>query len=329
METHLNRGLNRNVESHSEKAFITFYNYIDALRIARKVRCWSSAKIFLTELKNRNTNIQRRQITSEEFVKLRTHLMMLWNREAVLHQLKTASDDHISMALQSLFQDLYYVFFHAGHAYLTASGKPSVEDHASLIKVLSRDIARFPGHLSATCFLGENGELMFSGFDDNLVSSYASNLSTPNVENFQLHLRRMLKSTREGLLEKKLEKARERLKVKRLSAQSKHKESKNLEPVTIIHFLFRLRCRFDYSDAETLCSIPDRISPRDFYIALHDCFCELTICLEWLCARYVGPKIMREARDYFEKRNNKNKLVAYTVANIDYRLQAYFLKDVA
>ena len=306
-------------------SYLTFYHYFKAIEIAFAVHNINTSDSLIAAMKQKNPSIVRKNKMSEENKnRLRQSLFHSWNSQLHLHQYQVMEDEFIGLSVQWLPTMFYYTLYHSLQAYFAASGKPHTPTHAEALRVITGEAKRFPAFMGAVCtsYFPKPGYLHIDLGKSN--SNEISNLTRPNNENLNLHLAKLLKTTRAHVLEDSFIEKRKRLKRKRLLQNHKDDCDKASGHTGIFHFLYRMRKRFNYEDGEiSHQSESGDASPREMYQAIRKGYLGYSYCLEWLAAAYAGKNNFEQLFGDFQKQM-RNKLAAEAIAKMETRFKQYF-----
>lgn len=306
-------------------SYITFYNYFRSIEVAFQAHDINSSEKLISAMKAQNKGLNRKNpITDENCRRLRQSLFHSWNSQIHLHQYRDIDPDYIAICLQWLPTMFYYTFYHCLQAYFAASGKAHTPTHMEALRVMSRDCGRFPKFMGARCIRSfqqpqfESLDLSASGVTE------LSNLAKPDLSNFSLHLARLLRTTRNQILEEGYEEKRRRLRRKKLTTDQKAEVDLALGQTCIAHFLYRMRKRFNYEDGEIVHrSDSTNISPVDMHKAIRNSYLGYSYSLEWMAAAYAGKNHFNLLFDEFKGRV-KSQLASEAISRLESRFQFYF-----
>jgi hypothetical protein len=306
-------------------SYLTFYNYFKAIELAFQVYEIGSVENLVAQIKKQNKGITRKnKIEDDDAQRLRQSLFHSWNSQIHLHQYVGMDDDYIAISLQWLPTIFYYTLYHSTQAYFAASGKPHTPNHTEALRVLATEHKRFPLFMGATCskFLPtpQFSELDLGGQALNELS----NLATPNKDNVNLHLAKILKTTRNQALTDGYEEKRKRLKRKNLTKDHKIEVDTKLNETGLVQFLYRMRKRFNYEDGEIAHQGgSSSISANSMYKAIRRSYMGYSFTLEWLAANYAGKNNFNQIFEEFKGRV-KNPLANEAIETLENRFKLYF-----
>jgi hypothetical protein len=305
-------------------SYVTFYNYFRSIELAYQVYDVGSVDNLIDQIKKHNQGITRKhKIEDESNKRLRQSLFHSWNSQIHLHQYREMDEDYIAISLQWLPTIFYYTLYHNIQAYFAASGKAHTPTHTEALRVVSGEHKRFPLFMGATCnqFLAEpkfnNLNLGGRSLKD------ISNLTNPSRENVNLHLAKLLKTTRSQILKDSYDAKRKQLGKKKLTAAQKADADKRLVQTGIVHFLYRMRKRFNYEDGEIAHQGSGSIAAKDMYSAIRRSYMGYAFTLEWLAAAYAGKNHFNGIFNEFKERIT-NPLASDAIDHLDKRFKLYF-----
>lgn len=203
----------------------------------------------------------------------------------------------------------WYAVHHIGRAFAAASRQTVPGNHLALLHDLARTVVTrglLPFPWSAWCEgCPQLGSHRFNGIDQ-IETVHV--LSSPDPASARNRLAMMLRTTREKDLDKAFEGQRKRnvppgQTQRRLSRDDKRKFADRFAPTTIFDFLYRLRTRASYGEADLfVLGSRDQDDARRFAVALA-VVCDATVgALEALIATYVGPMTLADAAVRYSER---------------------------
>lgn len=196
----------------------------------------------------------------------------------------------------------WYAVHHVGRAFAAASRQTVPHNHLALMHDLARTVVTrglLPLPWGAWCEgCPQLGSHRFRGIEQVKTVHV---LSAPDATIAKNRLAMLLRTTRAKDLEKAFEGLRKR-KGKgaagpgRLSREEKLSHAERFAPTTVFDFLYRLRTRASYGEADMfVLGSRDQADARRFALALA-LVCDATVAaLESLISLYVGPQELAEA----------------------------------
>ena len=291
------------VRPTDEEARYSFETYLSYLgNLGRWLRELSGEAVFpqlfvtMQQLPS-NRRIQRRQMVgSDDITK---SLRIAWVNEFRLQIAGAYGADLLPALLHGAAHELYYAVYHGARAYFGASSQRVSNTHADALTVLSKTIREqrlLPLPWSVWCHGGPSRSAMTFG-------GRPADNSTANVALSSLE--QALGTTRERQIAQKKEEVREREQRQRLGADRAAEIAMRLTATTLFDFMWRLRTRSDYRDAE---SFLEGISVIDYAISYHQSILTITSAtlatLEQLVIAYVGLNLYQSAAQNFVRQTN-------------------------
>jgi hypothetical protein len=297
-------------ERESVYTLVTYYNYVRAWRVCiEKGRGEGAREEYIREMQETSLlshlqggGICTRDIESSYWRGMFTLLAM---REFPVG----AHPDLAPFANFWLPVQAYYAVHGVGLATLAAIGQPSPKEHTGFRSAFSVALVRyFPYPIGLTCYGGpEVNDFGYSG-----VGLFAtdvreqSNLAVPCLKNAETLVGKSLCTTRERLLDDKLDQARRQKVTKGRRKRALRMEEKraiiNRVPATsVCDFLYRMRVRANYDDPEMY------LTSRDFTDQAVSHYADLLFvteaivdCLGVLIEKKIGPEAFAVLRRKLE-----------------------------
>jgi hypothetical protein len=203
----------------------------------------------------------------------------------------------------------WYAVHHVGRAFAAASRQTVARDHVALLRALAttvvkRDLLPFPW--GAWC--GGCPELGTHHYGGLTTTNSVHVLSRPSPDTVEDRLAMVLRTTRhknqdiafDGLRRRNVAPGRGR---RNLDRQEKENYGAKSPPTTIFDFLYRLRTRASYGEADLfVLGSRDEDDARQLAVALA-VVCDATVAaLEALIASYTGPATVAEAAEAYAAR---------------------------
>jgi hypothetical protein len=222
-------------------------------------------------------------------------LRTAWAHETSLRLRGAQPPDVLHVLLHMSLPEAYYAIYHSAHAYLLAAAMIVPRDHMATLNVLSercRTSTLFPDLWSMLCVGDPRGaaySCSYIGLPQGVALASINQLATPAGGRFyDLHAV-CLKTSREAFGQRVAEDYRRRKALKRLPNGFMTAHYASVPPTSLFHFLYRLRLRSNYRDADAfLRGIWSLAEAQDFYRALLRVTGASLLLLENLTSRYVG-----------------------------------------
>jgi hypothetical protein len=292
----------RTVDPDAQVRFQTYRHYLVNIQYFIWDAYGVGAKAYpsLTSVQTSNaafTRIQRRTLTSKEVRSVQRSLRMAWAHETSLRLRRQQPTDVLHVLLHLALPEAYYALYHATQAYMTAARMPVPVEHIKTQNVLSTRIASggpFPPPWN-TLYIGDpraaSHLCTFQGLPQGTVLGSVNQLSTPTLAQFyDLHAM-CLKSTRQAFGEKHGIDHKRRLGLKRLPNGFAGRHYAATSPTSLFHFMYRLRLRSNYRDADAfLEGVWSPSQATDFFDALLETVGASLLLLENMVIAYSGPQ---------------------------------------
>ena len=206
---------------------------------------------------------------------------------------------------------VWYAVHHTGRALAAASRQTVPNDHVALLHALGRTVVKrglLPLPWGAWCEgCPQTKTLAFGGLGS-VGSVHVLSTPTPGTTEDRIGL--ALRTTRE----KDLDRAFERLRKmnlrngqtrRNLKKADKERHADTFAPTTIFDFLYRLRTRASYGEADLfVLGSRDEYDARSLALSLA-VVCDATVAaLEALICVYAGPVVLAEAAEEYTRRTN-------------------------
>lgn len=281
-----------NEQTQQRIRFTTYLHYV------------KSFEQFLTKnseertLKSTLESIDLRRIQSRPeapLEQIEKQLRNAWLTECQLSQ-HAENTEMVSVANHWAPVQLYYAVFLSAQAYTLASGQPLHLTHRSCLRLLASEIKSRPGLFAlpwgVSCINAtSNSEHGFVGLPTSVKLDRHSTLASPKLELFWNYYCQALRTTRERLIEECAKKWKKQNKRKRLPSGKRLKLDENFHPTTLFDFLYRLRIRSNYQDADSfLLTLEDTEAALEFNRALQCVGFWTCALLETLTSRYLGER---------------------------------------
>jgi len=245
------------------------------------------------------SRIQRRVPTNPDQV--RRCLTLSWAAEL---QLRLASTSYLCYSNAWAPVHSYYAVCMALNAWHAASLLNPPGDHSGTLNTISSKITQtsiLPLPWSVTCSGCPPFDCQFPGLpNDADPNAPFELLRDPQPSDFWPRYCKLLKKTREYQLERVYNDWRRSNRRTRMRQDEKRQVASSQLPVTVFHYLYRLRLRANYRDVETMLMSPvDAAWHVKFYqglLALTESSCLL---IESLVIRSAGPQVYNATMNDF------------------------------
>jgi hypothetical protein len=192
---------------------------------------------------------------------------------------------------------LYYAVYLSLRAYSAANGSQIPNEHTKNLKAINNEILNkpslfpFPFQTMCECSGARSDNSKFINLPVGMSINKISGLTKYEKVDFCDSFALCLKTTRDKQIEKLCEDWKHRNKRKRVSPIEKEKMVKNLGPTSIFNFLYRLRLRSNYEDADSfLLSLPTERESQDFNTSIRVIGWFTQLMLETLIKHYIGDQ---------------------------------------
>lgn len=308
----------RATDPEAEKAFVTYKNYLAHMKghLDGTYGVGDSLHDGVVDdvLGQKGIGrIHRRKATKAERDAIASSLRISWIKELQL-DLPSAVDPSI---LPELVQDsphlAYYAVYHAAWGLFAASRQSMVaKNHAAALGCLGDMVAKrsiVPALWSVICTGGPTRrEMVVDHLPPGAPTLAAvSSLSAPGPSTVWDSLALALRTTRTRQIDNRKDQWRRANKKKRVPAAEAKKLASTLGPTTLFDFLWRLRTRSDYQDADAFLSgISHGGEAAEFHEAIATLVAATLAVIETLTVVYVGPDLYRDESKRFLKRVTGN-----------------------
>lgn len=297
--------------TQDELGFATFHHYVSSVSTlidesgvprSRLVQTIAGGATF--------QRIQRN--TTPDLALVRRRLRNAWSTEIVLGLPRQLGGGLVRYANHWAPVQAYYALYLALHAFHAAAGRDPVTDHAAMLAAAAEDLrtgrlsAPTPWAMTCTCRT-DKGRDGFSGLPaDATLESLSAALSVPLRERRWSFYGLALRTTRGFFLddEKRVRawKRRNLTKAKKprrnVTTAGRAELDARLHPTTLFDFLYRLRLRSNYRDADTIVvgSGSEAESFNDCLLAITDA---TLLMLECHIRQHLGRVAYRALVDEF------------------------------
>jgi hypothetical protein len=293
--------------------FETYKNYLQSLSVYIKMHFGAAPNCF-DKLKTKCiqrgifSGVQTTTLPAGTLEKIKKLLFNAWNTELVLALPASISAEFIKFANHWSPVQAYYALYLALQAYFRSIGMQAPpRDHAASLNTISAQICVFPPFWNVCC----SGEPTLKGaqypnIPSGVVVKDISPLTTPAPQEFWDWYGMLLRTTRKRQFEKKLRDSGRQFKTKggrprkRFTAQQKRQVLAALRPTTVFDFLYRLRIRSNYEDADAfILGTMSQTDAREFNEALQAVTASTLFLIELHIARRLGAHGMESIIDEF------------------------------
>jgi hypothetical protein len=299
------RGLRFPSEEEIEQGnrFRTYLNYICSISAHLK---HLTPKSFLKTITS-SDEFGRIKRHNSDILEIEKLLRNAWLTEVKLH-IDGEDNEFTTYSNHWAPVQLYYSAYLSLRAYFTANASQVPNEHTKNLKAINNDILNksslfpFPFHTMCLCGGARADDSKFINMPQGVCINKISGLTKFDNVEFYDSFALCLKTTRDKQIEKLCEDWRHRNKKKRVPALEKEKMVKNMGPTSLFNFLYRLRLRSNYEDADSfLFSQPTILESQDFNKSLRVICWYTQFMLETLIARYIGEKTFVGIVQKFEK----------------------------
>ena len=247
-------------------SFETYKNYLQSLKLYVTRRygippaCFAAMKATSTcqgILSGKHPGLPP-GIKTDDIKKL---LFNAWNTELVLVLPATISPDFVKYANHWSPVQAYYAVYLALQAYFRSSLEQTPKDHAATMNCVAEQIRShnlFPPFWNVICEGAPTPQgAKYTDLPAGITIKQINPLTTPAANDFWDWYGMLLRTTRKRQFEKKLKEAGNQFRTKkgtrrkRFTPQHKAQVLATLRPTTLFDFLYRVRIRSNYEDADT------------------------------------------------------------------------------
>lgn len=245
-----------------------------------------------------------------------------WMTE-VLTRLATVSPQYASYANLWLPVQAYYSAYLGLRALFLACGRQVPNDHANTLRTIARDIERRPGLFAfpwrTICTGNPNSnQVEYHNLPAGVVIGMASSLANHHNVEFADSYGMLLRTTRKRLVDACCEKWKKDNCRQRIPGSERIRIAANLAPTSLFDFLYRMRLRSNYSDADSflltlhLENDAQELSSAIVNIVWHNAF-----MIELLICRYLGKNAFTRIVDEFRKHDTSGTATRTVCARLD------------
>ncbi len=285
--------------SEEEYRFATYLHYVDSLRnLITYYHNPLGALLMLCRDSTHFAHIQRN--TSADIARIALKLRNAWSTELSLRFTGLLGNGLVRYANHWAPVQTYYSAYLAAQGFFLACNRSESRSHSSGLSQLAADIGDgrliMPAPLSAlsisTTITDTTG---FSEVPTNITITPVSSIAHTSSNNWWNLYALALRTTRERLLEERVDQWRRQNKTaggkprKNVPASVRSDQDTALRPVSIFDFLYRMRIRSNYRDADTF--LEQRVSDQEaaqFNTALLDIEYTLLLVLEAHIRQHIG-----------------------------------------
>lgn len=300
----------RATEPKAERTFTTYANYLAHLRLYLLDTYGDvdlcGGLVAATRESRKYKAIQRRRLSPSDAEQLSRAHRLSWATEAQLRLRSSHDLELMPDLLHGAASEAYYTVFHAARALFTAGNFSGGDNHASALNQLGtlvRERKLLPAPWSAYAEGGfKSQEFLVSGLPSGVAPAPLSPLAAPSLSTAWDSIRLLLSTTRDRRLEELRDEWCRREGKKRLPAAQAAVIAKEAPPTTLFHFLWRLRKRSDYRDADVFLSgiwTPEQALA--YHRALATLVAATVTALDALSIAYAGPSVYRDTAQRFTR----------------------------
>ncbi len=297
-------------------SFVAYHNYLLAVRylLGRKYDSGDAQLAALSQTIEERPAFQRMQQRRHARRERLAGLMSIaWQTEVALNLpclLDGEDGEFAALSTHWGTIQLYYAVYSAASAWLEAmQGESAPKDHRAVLNVLADYAATkalFPLPWGAACRCCSPVE--YCGEAEGYTPKYINPLSSAGYETALDRLCLALKTTREQELERRVAEWKRERRRKRISRPEREKRD-NFAPTTLFDFLWRLRVRANYVDAELF------LAGGEFEqsaVSFLDCLCRIgsatLLLFEKLLAKSYGKVHIEALADQFVERSRYGRM---------------------
>lgn len=296
--------------TQDELGFATFYHYVSSIATlvdesavprSRLVQAIAAGSTFQRINRNTAANLQL----------VRRRLRNAWSTEIVLGLPRQLGGGLVRYANHWAPVQAYYAVYLALHAFHAAAGRSPVTDHTAMLAAAAEDLRT--GRLSAPtpwamcCARREDRRESFRGLPaDAVLEPVSAALSVPLRERRWSFYAMALRTTRGFFLDdenrvrawKKRNPTKANKPRRTITRAGRAELDGRLHPTSLFDFLYRLRLRSNYRDADTIVagSGSEAESFNDCLLAITDA---TLLLIEAHVRRHLGPVAYRAIVDEF------------------------------
>jgi hypothetical protein len=267
----------------------------------------------------RNTSL-----TTDDEKIIQKCLFNAWNTELVLRLPSYITKDLVKYSNHWAPVQAYYAIYLCLQAYFRSSKDPNVDTHASALRTIASQLRQRKLLLpfwSVICHGTPPHSVHYKNLPPDKSVGKISTLSNVRQADFWDWYGMALRTTRERQLKNKLAEKAVQLKYRTpkgtarrsFTAEMKEEVCTTMPPTTVFDFLYRLRIRSNYEDADAF--VLGSLNDEDA-VQFHAALCKVTACtmfgFERLVAHKLGKTLMHGIADSFA-RADKNGLSALSV----------------
>lgn len=286
-----------------QSRFVTYLNYLEALRRYLSEETWRPAHQ-IASLRSgpsfrrlqRNTDVNKSAVSK--------YLRNSWATELQLRA-PTSNPEILGVANHWATVQLYYAVYLSLRALFIAANREVATNHRAALRTIAADVEKrsglFPLPWKVCCKGGAmSSSAEFLCIPKDVEVREISNLSSVGRDEFWSSYAMLLRTTRKRQIDERADQWKHQHKKKRLKKGGRIEIAENLHPTTLFDFLYRLRIRSNYSDADSFIeTLDDGESAQRFNSSLiRICWCSCLI-LEAQTCEYVGRKAFGELVDEY------------------------------
>jgi len=303
-------------------SFRTYKNYLQSLsgfvteRYGSSPGCFSRLKAQCTQ-QGIFSGVQATTVNSQTKEDIKKLLFNAWNTELVLALPAAISPDFIKYANHWSPVQAYYAVYLSLQAYFRSCGlQAPPRDHTASLNTISARVCEqnvFPPFWSVCCE-GEPSlaDAQYRHIPGGIVVKEINPLTTPTPEDVWDWYAMLLRTTRERQLRKRLKESGKQFPTKKgkprkhFTPEQKRVILAGLRPTTVFDFLYRLRIRSNYEDADTfILGTMGQTDAREFNEALRLVTASTLYLLELHIAMRLGVQEIGQFIEDFTSADKK------------------------
>jgi hypothetical protein len=301
-------------DKNDELSFKVYLNYVSTI----------------SEYLNKNglKNIQKMTI-SQTFKTLRTQkelnivyikkiLRNAWLTEQQILQ-ASIDESYIYIANHWICVQVYYSIYLMLRVLHLALRKEIKDSHTGIIKETNQEIKQrkiFPDPWSLLCIEDGEESKCYLGLEKSSDISHGRSVLKKNY--FLNTFTQLLKTTRQKLLKKQYEEQRKKIKKKKLSKKQKEDVNKHLYPTSIFDFLYRIRVRCNYEDADMFFFSGDKKKlALEFNTGVKNILYYTLLLLETIIAQCISAEKYQNIINDFQKEYTKGTHTQVNLGSIN------------
>lgn len=266
--------------------------------------------------------IQRNKINKAEHSSIVSAMKLSWCHETQLRLRGKHDPELLPDLLHGSASEAYYAAYHAARAVFTAGNFSAKDNHTSGLNTLSTLVTQrklLPPPWSVHCTMGpEKDDFVCGGVPAGAPPLLpVHNLAVPDPFTAWSSLDQALRTTRSKVLAERKAEWRTKNSKARVPRAEAQRMARELPATTIFNFLWRLRKRSDYRDADVFVKgIWTPYQAREYHEALTTLIAGTVTVLNSITVAYVGTDVVNEAAKAFLRRPDVYDAVPPRVASL-------------